>query len=173
MTYRESVLMLGVIAACLAAPCAAAQTPERLVRQASRMGDDGGLVVSPAATVGSLAVDQYLSLGRKFVPLNMDKKVLASALDGPICRGGIGQATAVNLRDAIAGLGKADRALLKARNAESLSAVSISVLAALDGVDAAAIRADEAIGPGVYHDAINGLGLAMDLCGFFGLERTL
>lgn len=36
-----------------------------------------------------------------------------------------------------------------------------------------AIRADEAIGPGVYHGAIRALALSFDVCAFYGLERRL
>lgn len=68
---------------------------------------------------------------------------------------------------------KSDRNLLKARDQESLNDFSIQLIAIFDDVDPAVIRADEALGPGVYHDAIRGLGYSLEACSFFGQERKL
>lgn len=77
------------------------------------------------------------------------------------------------LEPVLPGLSAETRTRLKARDEASLTDLAIVLTASFDRVSADAIRTDEALGPGVYHDAIIGFSTALDVCNFFGLERRL
>jgi hypothetical protein len=147
-----------------------AQTSGRLERpvQASATGADGKLEVSPDATFGNLVVDQYQALGRKAAGPDANPTVASMMTDLMCSRGSIGSVSAYAVAEALEGKGKAQRARLKARDPEAMTDLAIGAIAVLDKVDADAITADEAIGPGAYHDAIRGMRFALEACKFFG-----
>jgi len=163
-----------LVAGCLA-PCALAQQAERMTRPFAMHEDaDGKLSVSPDASVGNMVVDIFVGIGEKVVTFNGDRELLIKGYTAVMCnQKGAGAMAGYIVEDTIKTMSKDQRAKLKARDAESLTTLSIAVLAGLDGVAAEAIRADEALGSGVYHPAIAGMSLALDRCGFFGLEGRL
>ncbi|WP_395644815.1 hypothetical protein [Terricaulis sp.] len=153
-----------------------AQAPERLARPfpESRMGEDGRLVVASNMTLGNLAVDQFANYGRRIFAPEADREIVTRALTPMMCdtatAGGFARDQVAQL---VRGMSRQERDRLKARDPASIEALAIAVAARLDGADAEAIRADEALGPGAYRDAINGFSVALDACRFFGLERRL
>lgn len=173
---KQAVQGLAMLAACgVLLPVGTAQEAQRLARPfAMQEGADGKLTVSPDATVGNMVVDMFDGIGEKVVRFNGDRELLIKGYTAVMCnRQGAGAMAAHFAGNAIGAMNQEERAKLKSRDADSLSALSISVLAGLDGVAAEAIRADEAIGPGVYSHAIAGMSLALDRCQFFGLEGRL
>ncbi|MEQ1783383.1 MAG: hypothetical protein ABMA14_18660 [Hyphomonadaceae bacterium] len=177
MSFRVRHSVFGIaLVVCVAMPVVAEpQTPERLTRPfASHMGADGKLVTSRDATLGNLAVDQYISMGANLAGAGANREMLLRAYKPTLCSsGGVGAMVAYAAEAAVKAMNKEERAGLKARDPVRLEALSIAVLADLDATSAAAIRADEAIGAGVYRDGIDALSLAWVECGFFGLERSL
>lgn len=176
MVHRLRGLLMAMLAAagCLA-PWALAQEAQRMARPFAMHEDaDGKVSVSPDATVGNMAVDIYARIGGKVAGYSGDRELLIKGYEAILCnRNGAGAMAAHFAEDAIKAMSKDQRAKLKALEPESLTSLSIAVLAGLDGVAAEAIRADEALGPGVYQPAIAGMSLALDQCDFFGLEARL
>jgi hypothetical protein len=163
--------LLGFAASCLLPPGALAQRLERPFGMGEMV--DGKLVMAADATMGNMIVDQYVRLGRDTIPLGLERKMLVATLETITCRSATGSVTAATMPAALKALGADTRAKLKARDPASLASLSIEILARLDGVAPESVRADEAMGPGVYSDAIKGMTLALDVCGFFGHERQL
>lgn len=163
-------VLVPIIAAALASGSAVnaqEQTAERLSRpvQSSAMGQDGRLQVSPSATLGNMTVDQYGHFGRRMLAPGADPEVIAQALKSIMCNPSGVQATAVvAIRDARNAMSRADRARLRDGDPDTLTQLSITALARLDGVNPDAVRADEALGPGVYHEAITGFRAALQVC---------
>ena len=171
LIYRMMFALM--LAVCGSVSAADAQETGRLTRpNASKPGADGKLVVAAEATFGNVAVDAYVSLGENLAS-GVDRKFVVATAQVSACRGPIGAMSGVPVGNLIKRMSKEQRAKLKARELASLTAMSVEVLADLDGVGADLIAADEAIGPGVYHTAIAGMNYALDLCGFFGMERSL
>ena len=175
MAFALRNMFVAVIAAGCFEPSALAQQAERMTRPfAMHEGADGKLSVSPDATVGNMVVDIFVGIGEKVVTFNGDRELLIKGYTSVMCnQKGAGAMAAHFAEDAIKAMSKDQRAKLKARDTESLTSLSIAVLAGLDGVAAEAIRADEALGPGIYQSAIAGMSLALDRCDFFGLEGRL
>jgi hypothetical protein len=162
---RSGIFGLAVLACSAIAGAANAQQPQRLTRQESKAAPDGALVVNRNATLGNMVVDQYSDFGRKFAAATeAGRKGIGAGVKMVHCDSAMGRITTDLMKPELKAMSKDQRALLKKRDPASLTALSINLLAALDKVDANAIRADEAIGPGVYHDAITGLNLALDVC---------
>jgi hypothetical protein len=177
MAFRAcQILFVVAPAACVAMPVAAEpQTPARLRKPfASHMDTDGKLATSRDAAFGNLAVDQYMSMGANLGGTGANREMLMRACKPTMCSSGaVGAIVGYSSEMALKALSKARRAGLKARDPVLLEALPIAVLADLDNTRAEAIRADEAIGPGVYRDGIDALNLAWTACAFFGLERSL
>lgn len=155
---------------------AAAQPAERMSRpfQESTTGPDGRLQVSRDATMGNLVVDQYSRIGALLFAPGANLEAVAEGARPLMCDlGGSAGIAAVSLRRLINRMDADERMRLRSRDAASLTELSIALAADLDGVRAEAIRTDEAHGPGVYHNAINGFRVALDVCRFFGHERRL
>lgn len=176
---RFVAAVMSAILACAfsSAGGAFAQSGERLARpfEASRTGPDGKLIVARNATFGSLIVDQYANFSRLVKAKHPDFSApetdfVAKALKPLMCDGSAGVPAAMVARE-WRGLSKSERARLRARDPASLTDFSIRMIAIFDGASADAIRADEAIGPGVYHDAIDGFRIALDVCDLFGQGR--
>lgn len=172
--HFATVALLAAIAIGQGSAFADDGPAQRLARPfpASRTGADGRLVVSRDATFGNLIVDQYAALGRVAVDPTVKPEVVAIVTDMK-CSSPTGQLTAYTVGEILKGLGKGAKARLKARDPASMTGLAAATLAKLDGVSAEAILADEAIGPGAYHDAIGGMQLALVACKFFGFERKL
>ncbi len=175
MAFALRNMFITVIAAGCFPPAMLAQQAERMTRPFAMHEDaDGKLSVLPDATMGNMVVDIFVGIGEKVVTFSGDREALVKGYAAVMCnRQGAGAMAGYIVEDTIKTMSKDQRAKLKARDAESLTTLSIEVLAGLDGVTAEAIRADEALGPGVYQPAIAGLTLALDRCGFFGLEGRL
>lgn len=175
---KDKSMMIALLAAILinlSPALAGAESPERLARphSTSTTGSGGSMVVSGDPTIGNMVVDQYAALGRKAANPDSDPKIVAM-MTKALCSGGpIDKLTAYAVGKAMNGLDRKARARLKVRDDESMTGLATRAIATLDGVDAGAILADEAIGPGAYHDAIGGMRLALDTCHFFGLEAKL
>ncbi len=174
MVLRMRRVLAAAVVACCALQ-AVAQQPERMTRPfAMQEGADGKLSVSPDATMGNMVVDIFAGIGEKVVGFSGDRELLIKGYMAVMCnRQGAGAMASHFAGDAIKAMSKDERAKLKARDAENLRALAIVVVAGLDGVAPEAVRADEALGPGVYGPPILGMSLALDRCGFFGLERQL
>lgn len=165
---------VALLASLLAGACPSsgyAQSSDRLRRpvEASAEGADGKLEVSEKATIGNLTVDQYIALGRRVAGPDANPGVV-EAITGIICKKGgpLNSVSAYAVSEAMKGVRKDERALLKARDPATMTALATRAVAVLDGVSADAIRADEAIGPGAYHDAVTGMRTALVACDFFG-----
>ncbi len=155
---------------------AVAQTPERLARPVapSAMGSDGRMHVSPGATMGNLLVDQYAAFGRRLSAPDVDRAAMTSALRPMMCNmNGAGGFIADRLRPMISAMSRDERAQVRARDEARLTGLAVALAASFDDAEASAVTADEALGPGVYHDAIGGFATALDACHFFGLEQRL
>lgn len=163
--------------AFVGAPVASAQTPSRLTRpNASSSTSDGKLQAPANATIGNLVVDLFEASGRAAaIELNDEKerKAAAAVTEIAVCSSVAGSVSKTLLSDATRAMTAESLAKLKAHDPASLADVSIGMLATLDGVSAEAIRADEALGPGAYHDAILGMTASLVACRFFGLEKSL
>jgi hypothetical protein len=176
MKAAASLALLGAIFISLGSAVAVAQTAGRLSRpvQPSAMGPDGKLHIARDATFGNLAVDIYSDLGRQLYAAEGEPESYRQGMKKAIClMHGRDELAAARVAEALKGMSKDERARLKSRDAASLTELSIKVVAVFDGVSADAIRSDEALGPGAYHDAINGFRVTLDACHFFGLERRL
>lgn len=156
-------------------PLAIAQQPERLARSAAtQMDADGKLVASPSATVGNMVVDAYAGIGEKAAAAGDSRDMLLKAYEPSMCSAsGIGRIAGHAAEQVIKAASFEQRVLWKVRDPDSLSAMSMAIIADLDGVTPEAIQADEALGPGAYHWAIAGMSLALDRCDFFGLGQGL
>ncbi|WP_157138889.1 hypothetical protein [Asticcacaulis biprosthecium] len=164
--FLVSAALLGMALACVAG----AQPAERLARPVkhSYTGEDGKFHVEKDATVGNLGVDAYANLGRRMATADLDAVAMSKALKPVLCDRAGAQAVAAVVKDALKEMTTAQRARLKAREPESLTDLAIIIAASLDQVDADAIRADEALGPGAYHDAITGFRIGLEACDFYG-----
>ncbi|HWW12721.1 MAG TPA: hypothetical protein VN018_09400 [Brevundimonas sp.] len=166
---RLAALLLIAGATMIGGNAANAREPvaERLSRpnSPSIMGQDGRLQVSPNATLGNLLVDQYSNFGRRLLAPGANPDAVALALQPVMCaRQGVNASAAIAVRGALRDLDRTDRARLKGGDPESLTQFSITILAQWDRVNADDIRADEALGPGVYHEAIAAFRSALQLC---------
>jgi hypothetical protein len=175
MSRHWGHILPAALAACLALSAAAIAEPQqaaRLTRPADAIGP-GGKVANPDATIGNMTVETYADAGRRVAAADSEPKRIGTieGLKFFICdMDGLGAITADAVKAVVKPMTKDERARLKARDAASLTSFSVAVLARLDGITADAIRADEAIGPGVYHDAIAGLTIGLDACKFYGVR---
>lgn len=171
-----SLMLLGAALGSTYSSFAVAQTTVRLARpfEPSTAGPDGRLRVNRNATMGNMVVDQYSRFGVKISAAGSNRKYVVEALKPLMCESsGSGSMVANELADILKKTSKDERARLKARDPASLTTLSITLIAAFDGVSGDAIRADEALGPGVYHDAIDGFRVALEVCDFLGKRREL
>lgn len=169
-----SLAFSSAVILCALPVIAAAQVPERLTRpRESTIGADGKLHAPADATMGNLIVDTYSSLGAVVSRPEGPPEGVASGLKSVTCQGATGPLVAYKVRELLKTTSKADRMRLKSRDAAGLTEFSIRLVAGLDDASVEAIRADEALGPGAYHNAIGGFRWALDVCGFFGEERKL
>lgn len=154
--------MRGVLPIALtmlvAALPAAAQDPARLQRPIA-IGDGGALPAD--ATLGQVIVSSYDWLERKH------GDALAGLSDSALCRSGSAPILSAVAKARAAKLTDSARDALGAGDATALTALAIDSIGELDGVDPERIRADEAIGPGVYHAAIAAIRTAIERCRFY------
>ena len=137
---------------------AVAEPPARLTRIADA-NDKGEL--NPDATMGQVAVGYYVELQTKY------PKNLHVMSDDFVCRNGVPQTLkSATVKRARSLTGEA-KAALAANDPAATETLAINVIADMDGVDAAKIRADEAIGPGVYRPAITAIAYTIGRCRFY------
>jgi hypothetical protein len=110
---------------------------------------------------GQVVVGYYIELQSKH------PKNLQLMNDDFTCRGSVPQLLkAVALKKA--GSLPADvRLKLAANDQAALQSFSVDTIGELDGVDPAKIRADEVLGPGVYHPAITAVTYTIGRCKFY------
>lgn len=164
-------LFAAATAVMLLQPIAAgAQPVQRLARpvEASTIGADGKLVASENATFGNLVVDQYQRLGHRLATPDTNSAATDVMVELMCSTGSIGKVSAYAVTEALKETSKAERVRLKARDPDAMTNLAVGAIAVLDGIEAEAIRADEAIGPGAYHDAIAGLRFGLEACRFYG-----
>lgn len=158
------IAVLGLAVATCGALQASAQPVERLVRP----GPDPAEAQSDPARAGLIEAifNTYASLGAAAASLPADR------LESFIRAGSCDSAGAVYADEIIRleteAQGAAARARLEARDPEIITSMSMVVLETLEDVPAGAIAADEAIGPGVYHDALRGVDLLQSVCRLLG-----
>jgi len=151
------VSTLAFVLLATALPAAGSESP-RLARPIE-FPDDGSLPED--ATVGQITIDvydrlqskhgaAYPTMGDAFVCRSASAKILAHAAR---------EAARRLSREQLDGLKRGDRAVL--------TTVTIDAIGALDGTAPARIRADEAIGPGVYHPAITVIACTIGRCRFY------
>ncbi len=147
-----SILVLALLASPFPA---AGQASPRLARPVE-FPDDGSL--AEEATTGQLTVEvydrlqtthgaAYRTMGEAFVCRSENAKILAYAA-----------------REAARRLSREQRDAVKSGDWTALTNVAIDTIGALDGMDPARIRADEAIGPGVYNPAIGIIAYTIRRC---------
>ena len=160
--------ILAVALFALPPPASARQT-ERLQRPApSALNEEGKLVVAEGATFGQLLVDRYAAFGRQTTAPDAAPETVQAWTTLMCSRSTTRDVAAYAVGKALKDLKKDVRARLKARDPASMTALAAAMIGTLDGVSAEAILADEAIGPGAYHDAIVGMRTAIEACAFFG-----
>ena len=165
------LLLAGAMLAC--APAAAEPTAEPAAPRLSRpvspaaTGADGKLEMSGKTTFGNLVVEQHATVGRIFAA-NPNGNSLLTGLKPTLCDGATGAIAAYAAKEVLKRMTQADRARVKSKDAAALTDLAIGTAAVLDAVSPEAIRADEALGPGAYHDAISGFRIAFVACRFYG-----
>jgi hypothetical protein len=169
MKSKSAAWAILVVALVALPPPASARQPERLQRPApSALNEEGKLVVAEGATFGQLLVDRYAAFGRQTAAPDAAPETV-QAWTTLMCSGSATRdVAAYAIGRALKGLKKDVRARLKARDPASMTFLAAATIGTLDGVSTEAILADEAIGPGAYHDAIVGMRTAIEACAFFG-----
>ncbi len=170
MKSKSAALAILAVALVVALPPpASAHQTGRLTRPApSALNAEGRLVVAEGATFGQLLVDRYAAFGRQTAAPGADPEAVRMWTT-LMCSGSATSAVAAYaVEKSLKGLKKDVRARLRARDPASMTDLAAAAIATLDGVSPEAILADEAIGPGVYHDAIGGMRFALEACNFFG-----
>lgn len=168
-----SLALVGAIAFGLSSSFATAAA-ERLTRPANAdmnrgKSADGRIRADPDMRFGSFIANSVAGFGRQYRDPSTDKATMA-AWRGLMCARSSAtyQVMASTTRDALRALPKDVRKRLKTRDQASVTHLATLVVADLDGVDAEAIRDDEAIGPGAYHDVVEGVAGALEACDLFG-----
>jgi hypothetical protein len=149
------MLVLALLAIALPA---AGQDSLRLARPVE-FPDDGSL--PDDATAGQLTVAVY---DRLQVTHGAAYRTMGDAF---VCRSGDAKILAHAAREAAGRLPREQRDSLKTGDWATLTTVAIDAIGTLDGIDPARIRADEAIGPGVYNPAITIVGYTIRRCRFY------
>lgn len=150
-----SILALALLAGLL--PPGGQDSP-RLARSVE-FPDDGSL--PDDATTGQLTVQVY---DRLQITHGVAYRTMGEAF---VCRSANARILAHAAREAAGHLPRAQRDALKAGDWPALTAVATDAIGALDGVDPARIRADEAIRPGVYNPAITIVAYTIRRCRFY------
>lgn len=123
------------------------------------------------ATFGAKLVDIYTSYGRVSVDPKLQGPYRETVLTALMCAKGVASnLTAYEAAETLKTMPRESRARVKARDAAVLTDLSIDIIAKADGASPDAIRADETLGPGVYHDAIEGLRVALAQCQLYGVR---
>lgn len=84
-----------------------------------------------------------------------------------VCRSENAKVLGYAAREAARRLSREQRDAVKDGDWTALTRISIDTVGALDGMDPARIRADEAIGPGVYNPAITIIAYTIRRCRFY------
>lgn len=121
--------------------------------------DDGSL--AEEATTGQLTVEVY---DRLQVTHGAAYRTMDEAF---VCRSENARILAYAAREAARRLSREQRDAVKSGDRNALTNIAIDTVGALDGVDPARIRADEAIGPGVYNPAIGIIAYTIRRCRFY------
>lgn len=113
------------------------------------------------ATTGQLTVEVY---DRLQVTHGAAYRTMNEAF---VCRSENAKVLAYAAREAARRLPREQSDALKTGDWATLTATAIDAIGALDGIDPARIRADEAIGPGVYNPAITIVAYTIRRCRFY------
>lgn len=167
------------IAASFALACAILAAAQPLAAQPMTGPAAAPRLSRPApdkATIGSLVVDIYARYARISVDPTLQGDTKTVLFKGMICGKspggftGASDLTAALARELVKSMPREARARLKAADPAALTDLAVGIIARADGVTPDAIRADEALGPGVYHDPIEGLRFALVLCQLYGVR---
>jgi hypothetical protein len=140
----------------------------RLSRPESRDAD-GKLYAE--STVGNLMVDTIGSTRRYFLT-SKNPAVAEVLVEQLYCKSlGSGEVYAISVANRLKKKAKDEKALLRARDPAATHLFALEIIGYLDNISAQSIADDEAIGPGVYHDAIAGMEQALQVCNFYGHLR--
>ncbi len=142
---------------------AVAQSNTTAPRRLSRI-DDTAMVGD--MTIGQLVVSHYSYLQREYLS-KFDEAQKLRFSQVTVC-GSTAQLLGYELKVHKKALSKADQALVKSSDKQVIMRLIIGAIGALDQVPASSIAADEAIGPGVYHNAILGADYAVRRCRLLG-----
>lgn len=132
--------------------------PERLTRIADA-NDKGEL--NPDATMGQVTVGYYIELQTKY------PKNLQLLNDQFVCKDSVPQLLKAVASKKAHSLSADVKQKLASNDPSALESFAIDVIGEMDGADPAKIRADEAIGPGVYRPAITAVAYTIGRCKFY------
>lgn len=157
MIRADLVLALALAGTTPAIAQAAPESPARL----TRTDDPDAPLLRGDARIGEITVSYYDRMQRRHGDAypHMD--------DQFVCRSGTAQILRGVARAQVKGRDAATRTLIRQGNQAAIQALVIDVIGELDAVTSAAIRADEAIGPGVYHPSITAIAYTIRRCRFF------
>lgn len=155
------MIRAGLALALAGAAPAAAQTAPDLPTRLMRTDDPDAPLVRADARIGEMTVSYYDRMQRKHGDAypHMD--------DQFVCRSGTARILGDVSKAQVKGRDAATRALIRQGDQAAMQALAIDVIGELDAVSSAAIRADEAIGPGVYHPSILAIAYTIGRCRFF------
>lgn len=121
--------------------------------------DDGSLPED--ATVGQITIDVYDRLQSKH------GAAYPTMGDAFVCKSASAKILAHAAREAARRLPRDQQDRLKRGDKAVLTTVAIDAVGTLDGMAPARIRADEAIGPGVYNPAVTAIAYTIERCRFY------
>jgi hypothetical protein len=157
VVLSRAVVALSLVTLAGAVPTIAQAQQARL----TRTDDPDSPLMRGEAKVGEIVVSYYDRMQRKH------RDAFPHMDDAFVCRSGSAlivrdiAKTQARQRDAAA------KALIRQGDESALQSLAVDVVGQLDGVANASIRADEAIGPGIYHPSILAIAYTIGRCRFF------
>lgn len=145
----------------------AAETNESVKRLTRSVNSDDEGKLRADAKIGQIIVDQYGRVFNKFI-FGKPPGTAKFAVETILCSQGIGDISRYQVRKLISAMSSEELTKLKSAYPSTLRQLSIGTIAALDGVEADAIVRDENLGPGIYHDSIQAMMVAIPQCRFGG-----
>jgi hypothetical protein len=140
----------------------------RLTRVAAHDAD-GKLYAE--STVGNLIVDGVGDMRRK-IQSYKSPEVVKILTEHFYCNStGTSEVIKISVANRLKKKTKDEELLLRAGDTAAIHLLALETIGYLDNINPQAIADDEAIGPGVYHDAIAGMEQALQVCNFYGHLR--
>ena len=159
MGVTRAIIALSL--ALVAGAPARAQTLPGAPTRLTRADDPTAEKLRADARIGELVVSYYERLQRKYGEA-------FRRLDGAfICKPATAQILYFAAKAQIKQYDAATQALIRKGDEAAMQSLATDVIGQLDGVSSASIRADEALGPGVYHPSIVAIAHTMGRCRFY------